>query len=68
MSSSDQQGQGAPQGDRLPQPTVQQPSETPQPSQEQPAAADQPDWVAPDYGISWATKSAQPPAGEEKRG
>lgn len=68
MSSSDQQGDGGPQGDQPQQTTVQQTPESPQQPQASPAPAEQPNWVAPDYGISWATKSALPPTGEEKRG
>lgn len=68
MSLNDPQDQGGSQGDQPQQPTVQQIPEAPQQPEASPAGTDQPNWVAPDYGISWATKSAPPKPGEEKRG
>jgi len=67
-SGADQQGQGDTQGEQPQQPAAQQTPEVSQQQPTSPAPSDQPIWVAPDYGISWATKSALPPADDEKRG
>jgi hypothetical protein len=63
VSGDETQDSGSQQG----QPQPQQPA--PQPGLEVPAPhapSEEPNWVAPDYGISWATRTAVPPTESEE--
>jgi hypothetical protein len=67
VSANETQDQGGTQGAGEPQPQQPAPQPAPEaPAPEAPAPSEDANWVAPDYGISWATRTAVPPSESEK--